>query len=146
MSNPLIAQGSLNRLLASVTWSQFSALNVTPSYLGKDGIRLALEGEVTTFIKTLTGQVTSQEPYQAIRLTMHLLKTQPLAALYKTQMETSALLGNGVVRPDSSSLPAYDISNCAILSLTELNFSGADAGFAVEIGGTYYINSSLFNA
>ncbi|MGH8321583.1 MAG: hypothetical protein ACRESI_06485 [Gammaproteobacteria bacterium] len=145
MSNPLITQGTLNRLRASVVWNDFSNLNVVASYLGKDGIRLKLDGESTVFINTMTGAVTSPEPYQMITLTMHLLKTQPLAALYKAQMENLALLGNGVVRPDSAALPAYDIVNCAIESVAELNFSGADAGFAVDIKGYYLVNSSLYN-
>ena len=146
MANPLIVQGSLNRLRASVVWNDFPSLNVTASYLGKDGITLALDGESTAFINTMTGAVTSPEPYQMITLTLNLLKTQGLAGLYKSQVETSALLGNGVVRPDSLALPAYDITNCAIESVRELKFSGEDAGFAVTVKGYYLVNSSLFDS
>ncbi len=146
MANPLITQGTLNRLRASVIWNDNPNLNVTASYLGKDGIRLALDGESTMFINTLTGAVTSPEPYQMITLTIHLLKTQALSSQYKSQMETSALLGNGVVRPDSVALPAYDIVNCAIESVRELNFSGADAEFAVTVKGYYLVNSSLYDS
>lgn len=145
MANPLVTQGSLNRLRASVTWPSFPVLNVTANYLGKDGIRLMLEGESVIYINTMVGAVTSPEPYQLIRMTMHLLKTQPLASQYKAQMENNALLGNGVVRPDSLALPAYDIVNCAINSIAELNFSGADAGFAVDIRGYYLVNNSLYD-
>lgn len=146
MANPLVTQGSLNRIRASVIWNSNPTLNVTSSYLGKDGVRLALDGETVAYIGTMTGAVTSPEPYQMIRLTMHLLKTQGLAALYKAQMENNALLGDGVVRPDSLALPAYDIVNCAIESVPELNFSGNDAGFAVNIKGYYLVNSSLYDA
>jgi len=144
--NPLINLGSLNRLRASVIWNSNPSLNVTASYLGKDGIRLALDGESTAFINTMTGAVTSPEPYQMITLTVHLLKTQALASQYKAQMENNALLGNGVVRPDSVALPAYDIVNCAIESVRELNFSGMDAEFAVTVKGYYLVNSSLFDS
>lgn len=146
MSSPLILLGSLNRLRASVVWNDFPSLNVTASYLGKDGISLALDGESTAFINTMTGAVTSPEPYQMITLTLNLLKTQGLAGLYKSQVETSALLGNGVVRPDSVALPAYDITNCAIESVRELKFSGEDAGFAVTVKGYYLVNSSLYDS
>jgi hypothetical protein len=146
MANPLIVQGSLNRLRASVVWNDFPSLNVTASYLGKDGISLALDGESTAFINTMTGAVTSPEPYQMITLTLNLLKTQGLAGLYKSQVETSALLGNGVVRPDSVALPAYDITNCAIESVRELKFSGEDAGYAVTVKGYYLVNSSLYDS
>lgn len=146
MANPLITQGTLNRLRASVVWPDNPSLNVTASYLGKEGIRLALDGMATTFINTMTGAVTSPEPYQMITLTIHLLKTQGLAGLYKKQQETNSLLGNGTVRPDTSSLPPYGITNCAIESVTELNFSGADAGFAVTIRGYYLVNQDLYDS
>ena len=87
MANPLVAQGTLNRILGSVVWPSFSALNVTSSFLGKQGIRLALEGESTLFIPTMTGAVTSPEPYMMIGLTINLLKTQSLAAQYKSQLK-----------------------------------------------------------
>lgn len=144
-TNPLVAQGTLNRLRASVTWPNFPQLNVTASYLGKMGIRLALEGESTLFIPTMTGAVTSPEPYMAVTVTIHLLKTQQLAALYKAQMEASALIGDGTVRPDASTLPPYQITNCAIESVRELNFGGDDAEFAVAVKGYYLINNNLWS-
>ena len=143
--NPLIVQGTLNRLIGSVVWTSVPDLNVTAPYLGKEGIRLALEGESTVFLPTMTGAVTSQEPYLMIGLTLHLLKTQPLANAYKRQMESNAQLGDGTVRPDSVTLDPYPIVNCAIQSVRELNFSGDDAGFAVTIRGYYWINSGLWN-
>lgn len=145
MSNPLIQQGTLNRLRASVVWPGYPALNVTASYLGKDGISLALDGQSTTFINTMVGAVTSPEPYQMITLSINLLKTQGLAGQYKSQMESNALLGNGVVRPDTTALPSYDIVNCAIENVRELKFSGEDAGFMVTVRGYYIVNSDLWN-
>lgn len=44
-TNPLIPQGTLNRVRASVVWPSFPNLNVTASYLGRMGIRLSLDGE-----------------------------------------------------------------------------------------------------
>jgi len=146
MANPLVEQGSLNRLRASVTWPDNPSLNVTASFLGKEGVGLALEGDSVTYLPTLTGAVTSPEPYQMISCTIHLLKTQGLANLYKSQMESDAIIGNGVVRADTKSLGAYDIVNCSIASVRELDFSGADAGFAVTIRGYYRINDTLWNA
>ena len=143
--NPLVNLGTLNRLLGSVVWTSNPSLNVTASYLGKEGIRLALEGESTVFLPTMVGAVTSQEPYLMIGLTLHLLKTQPLANAYKAAMETNAQIGDGTVRPDSKALSPYEIVNCAIQSVRELNFSGDDAGYAVTLRGYYWINSGLWN-
>ena len=148
MANTNVPQGTLNRLKASVVWDGFPQLNVTPPFLGKEMIRLAFEGDITTQIKTSTGVVTSPEPYQMITLTMHLLKTQALAPLYKAQIEASSLLGSGTVWPDVQTglgLTNYQISNCSIMGVRELAFDGADAGWAVTIGGQYFINANLWN-
>lgn len=145
MTNPLIAQGTLNRLRGSVVWEGFPALNVTAPFLGKEGIRLALEGEATTFINTMTGAVTSPEPYMTVSMTLNLLKTQQLGNLYKAQMEVSSLLGAGTVRSDSAILSPYSLINCSIQSVRELDFSGADAGYVVNVKGYYNINQALWN-
>lgn len=148
MANPRIPQGSLNRLKASVVWNDNPDLNVTPPYLGAAGIRLGLDGGTTVFLPSLTGAVTSPEPYQMITLAIALLKTQQLCDLYRTRMESNALIGDGMVYPDvplsEGGLGAFQIVNCAIESVRELNFSGTDAGFEVSIRGYWLINSFLW--
>lgn len=146
--NPLVAQGSLNRVVASITIPSFPILNVTASYLGREGIRLALEGEANRRLPTMTGVVNSPEVFQDARVTVNLLKTQPLSDLFKTQMETDVRIGDITVRPDvpvgSGGLSPYAFSNCTIQSLRELNFAGEDAGWVIELRGIYYINADLF--
>ena len=143
--NPLVDQGTINRLIASVTWTSFPALNVTAPYLAPEAIRLGFAGESTLFINTLTGVITSPEPYLMIDMQMHLLMSQPLCNAYKAQMELSALLGDGVVRPVTTTLGPYQIVNCAIQGVTELDFSGRTANYIVRIRGAYYTNSALWN-
>lgn len=147
MPNPLVPQGTLNRLKASILLNSFPALNITPPFLGREAIRLAFEGAATTFINTMTGAVTSPEPYQKATITANLLKTQGLADAWKQQYESSSLLGDLTVRPDvtSGGIGPYPITNCAIQDLRELNFAGEDAGWIITIGGYYLINSTLFN-
>ena len=145
MSNPQIPQGTLNRLVASVVIPAVPALNVTPSFLNKEGIRLAFDGESTKFLPTMTGAVTSPEPYVMVTVTINLLKTQALANAYEQQRQTQSLIGNIVVRPDTTALAPYDITNCAIESVRELAFSGEDAGYAVTIRGYYLVNQSLWD-
>jgi hypothetical protein len=143
-SNPLIDQGTLNRLISSVVVDSDPGLNVTPPYLGKEGVSIALEGETTTFINTMTGAVTSPEPYQVVSVTINLLRTQNLAAVYKAQMELLATIGGITVYPDTTTLPTYSFINCAIQSVRELKINGEDAGWVVNIKGYYLINSSLW--
>lgn len=144
--NPLVAQGSLNRVKASVTWIDFPELNVTAAFLGRDGVSLGLEGNSTAFLPTLTGAVTSPEAYMMVGLTIHLLKPQSLCALYVTQVQASALLGNGTVRPDVTlGLQPFDIVNCAIESFREMRFNGTDDGLIVMVRGYWIVNNDLWN-
>lgn len=146
MSNPNIALGTINRLLASLIWDQFPVLNVTPSYLAPEAIDMTLEGVMTTMLPTMTGFVTSPEPWMPMRMVVHLVRSQSLAAAYKAQWEASTLIGSGTVRPDvpQANLPPFLIDNVAITNLNTLNFSGREAGFVVTMMGQYQINANLW--
>ena len=144
MALVLVPQGTLNRTLASLSVTNFPQLNITAGYVGKAGLHLLFQGTANTYIDTMTGAVTSPEPYQRCMVTAHLLKTQGLAALYEAQRLSSVLLGDVVARGDAFTLPSYALTNSAIENVRELDFSGADAGYIVEIAAYYTINASLF--
>jgi len=143
--NPLIAHGTLNRIRGAMSVTNIPALNVTASYLGKEGISLALDGEATTFIPTLTGQVQSGEPFMAVVITVHLLKTQGLAAQYKSQMESTTFLGDINITPDATTLPQYTITNCAIAGVSAMAMNGMESDMTVTIKGYYVINNALWS-
>lgn len=143
--NPLIDQGVLNRILGSVTWTNFPALNVTAPFLDKDGINLRLEGDASLQHGTMTGIVQSPEPYMPISVVVALLRTQALSNAYKTQMEAYSVLGPGTVYPDvSSGLTPYSLNNMSIQSVGELLFNGTTPIYAVTLRGYYIVNNSLF--
>jgi hypothetical protein len=141
----MIPQGTLNRLRGSVNFVSNSQLNVTAPYLGKAGISLALEGESTLMIPTMSGTVTSPEPYMMASCVINLLKTQNLAAVFKAQMENTTLVGDFVVTPDTPTLPTYYINNAAIESIKEMPINGEDAGFVITLKGYYIVNNALWN-
>jgi hypothetical protein len=143
--NPLISLGSLNRLRGSVVIPNLPSLNVTASYLGRSGIGLSLEGDSTGMIPAMTGAVTSPEPYMMVNVTIALLRTQTLAAQYKTQLELNSLIGPFTVIPDASVHPNYGVDNAAIQSVREMSFAGEDPVWMVTLRGTYYTNSTLWN-
>src|ERR1017187_46116 len=146
MANPNIPQGTINRLQASIVWHDFPSLNITPSFLAPEGIDMTLEGTMTTMMPTMTGIVSSPEPWMMMRLVVHLVRAQSLAASYKEQWELSSLIGEGTVRPDviSSVLPPFSVGNVAITNVNALNFSGRDVGFVITLMGAYNINSNLW--
>lgn len=143
--NPLVSQGTLNRVRGSVIVPNFPGLTITAPFLGKAGISLGLEGESTTYIPTQTGAVTSPEPYMMASVRIALLKTQNIAAQYKSQMENTTLIGDITVITDATTLPNYSIVNCSIENVAELSFSGDDAVFMVTLKGYYIINNAMWN-
>lgn len=144
-SAPITAQGSLNRLRASVQFAQNQQLNVVSSNLGKQGLIARPISESSVLIPTLTGGVTSPEPYQMYEVTIHLLRTQGLATAYKNQVETLCDVGDITVKSDSSNQADYQISNCTIVNGSNPSFNGTDPDFQVVLHGVYLINNSLYS-
>jgi len=146
MSNPQVVQGTLNRLLANVVYADYPQLNVTAPYLSKEAISLAFDGDTSLLINTLTGAVTSPEPYIFGTVTMHLLRTQALADAYKTQIEVNTTMGSVTIYPDSVTLSPFELNNCVLQSIQEVAFDGQQAGLIVRLRGVYSINADLYAA
>jgi len=146
MANPQVVQGTLNRLLASVVYSDFAALNITSPYLAKEAISLGFEGDTSLLLGTLTGAITSPAPYIFANVTMHLLRTQALGDAYKAQIETNTTLGSVTIYPDTTALAPFQLNTCVLSSIQEVAFDGTQAGLIVRLRGVYSINSTMFNA
>ncbi len=144
-ANPLIAQGQLNKLRASLVFPDHPELNVTGSFLGVGGISMALEGQATRLLPTMTGTVPSPEPYMLGSIRVNLIRSQSLANAYKAQLELNSILGNATVYPDAISLGTYSFFNEAIQSVDNLIFNGTDAGWIIVLQGYYPINSDMYN-
>lgn len=145
MGNPLISQGTLNRIRASVVWTDYPALTVTAPYLDRDGVSLRLEGEASAQHGTMTGLVQSPEPYMPVSVVIALLKTQSLSNQYKLQMELNSVIGDGVVWPDvSTGLGQYQLENMSIQSVGDQLYNGTTPIWACTLRGFYIINNALF--
>ena len=148
MANPLVPQGTLNRLLNSITFVSNPGLNITASYLVKEQTTMNFDGVATTPIDTATGYVPSPEPYQRITLACHLVKSMALVQAWKNQIEFSTLIGNFVVWPDvppGIGLQPYQISSGVISTVNPIRMDGTSADWALMLHGLYYINSSIWN-
>lgn len=144
MTNPLIPQGTLNRLRGAVGVIDNPQLNVAASNLGTEGISLARDNDASAYLPTLTGNVPSGAPYQTMTVSIHLLKTQNLAALWELQLLNNSTIGDLSVVTDADTLPDFPLVNCTIKQVSELSFNGSSAGYMVTVQGTYYINAELF--
>lgn len=144
MANPLVPQGFLNRVRGAVSITDVPALNVTASYLGKDGISMRPDGPATDILPTMTGTVGSQVPYQQVTLTVHMLRTQGLAASYQQRFTTDTALGEVVVTPDATTFGNFTVLNAYLVNFNELPFTGMDAGYVVTISGYLITNDNMW--
>ena len=143
---PLVSQGNINRLLGHLVVVQYPELNVTASFLGREGIGISFRGPATTRIGTMTGGVNSVEPYRESIVKVHLIKSQGLANIWKGVEESNTILGPVVIYPDVSTgiLQPYAFDNCSLDGLDSLTVNGMDAGYMLTLGGFYYINASAW--
>ncbi|HBY0037185.1 TPA: hypothetical protein MIM82_01005 [Klebsiella pneumoniae] len=144
MANPLVPQGFLNRVRGALSVTDTPALNVSASYLAKDGISLRPDGPATDITPTMTGTVGSQAPYQQVTLTVHLLKTQGLGESYRQRFLTDTSLGEIVVTPDATTFGNITLLNCYLVNFNELAFSGMEPAFVVTIGGYMVTNDNMW--
>lgn len=144
MANQLVPQGFLNRVRGAVSVTDVPALNVTASYLGKDGISMRPDGPATDILPTMTGTVGSQVPYQQVTLTVHMLRTQGLAASYQQRFATDTALGEVVVTPDATTFGNFTLLNCYLINFNEMPLNGMDAGYVVTISGYLITNDNMW--
>lgn len=142
--NPLIQQGTLNRIRGSVVYADNPTLNVTAPFLSKECISIAFEGDAGMLIPTLTGGVTSPEPYQMATITINLVRSQALADVYKQQIEDNVNVGDVSVIPDTPTLSEYQINNCVLKGVRDVTFDGTQAGYVVMLQGIYVTNNGLW--
>lgn len=147
--NPLVPLGTLNRIRASVTFPSYPQLNVTSSFLGKNGVSMRPKGKRTMQLEQMTGAVQSPEPYVPYDIEINLVRTTQLVGLWQLQEQLSTLIGDMTIRPDVSGngvLGLYDLANGAIDDIGELRFAGQDAGYILMITAYYEINSNLWSS
>lgn len=143
-TNPLILQGTLNRVRCSIALASLPALNITSSYMTERFADLDLPGEFSALIPTGTGAVTSPEPYIIGTISVGLLRTQSLAAAWLAQAQILADIGNVTVHSDAAPFPRATLGNC-VFGLNPGAFDGKSPEVRITIRGVYYVNNELWN-
>lgn len=144
-TNPLVSQGTLNRVRCSVIVPNFSSLNITAAYMGKSFASIDFEGAFDEQIETGTGAVTSPEPYVMATISVGLLRTQSLAVAWLNQAQTSSDLGTIIIHSDTAAFPAISLRSSVIRSLEPGAFDGMDPVARLTLRGVYDINNNLWN-
>jgi len=144
MANPNVPQGNINKLIASVNFPGNSGLNITPSYLGKEGIHVSFNGKITENLPTQTGIVPSPEPYVPVTMRLSLLRSQAFSDQWKQTYESNSYLGDFTVWPDSTTISPLQIQNASITGVGDMAYNGTDPTFMVTVEGSYPVNQALY--
>lgn len=144
-TNPMVAQGVLNRLRASIVCSNNGALNITAPYLGKNMVRVAFEGNSVEQFQTATGLVNSPEPYVQVTVTAALLRTQQLAGAWFNQMLTNSKIGSMQIHSDTSTFPVMSLYNMVIRSIDPGPYDGSGPDVNLTLHGLMYVNNDLWS-
>jgi hypothetical protein len=145
-TNPLIPQGGpISRVRVNIVFGSFSNMNVTASNLGPSFATIAFNDPFTTQIKTATGIINSPEPYVMGSITFGLLRTQPLAGIWLTQIQATTILGASTIHSDTSAFGPISLAHTAITAFNPTAFDGRDATIAVTLMGVYYVNNNLWS-
>lgn len=145
MANPLISQGTLNRIRCSIIIPDFSSLNITSAYMGKNFATITFGGDFTTQIETATGVVNSPEPYVMTTVSVGILRTQSLASAWFSQLQDSTILGTVTIHSDTSAFPAISLVETSATGFNPGAYDGADPVSALTLRGVFYTNNSLWN-
>lgn len=145
-TNPMIAQGTLNRVRTSVVIPGNTALNVSASNMGKQMARTTVEGNISDLIATATGGVESDEPYVFVTVSISLLRTQALGQAWVNQMLATGGIGSVTLYSDTAMLDALNLNSTVIQSVDFGAWDGTDPVTRVTLRGIWNVNNNLWSA
>lgn len=142
-TNPLIAQGTLNRVRVHIVVPSYPTLNITPENMSKAFASINFEGAFTDQIETATGVVTSPEPYVMGTVTCGVLRTQSLGAAWLAQAQNTTVLGLITIHSDSAAWPSISLLQTKY-TLDPGAYDGKEGIVRISFRGVYTINNSLW--
>lgn len=144
MANPRVAFGAINRILASVIVPRYPSLSARSAQLGKAGISISFDGEITDVLPTMTGVVNSPAPYIMASVSVSIAKNTPLMAAYFAQVQVNSLIGDVTVIPDTNAAGRFLVMNASIATQPSMSFAGDEGENVFVLKGAVPINSVLF--
>lgn len=145
MTNPLVAQGTLNRVRCSVIVPGDTALNIDSSYMGKSFATITFDGSFAGQIETGTGVVNSPEPYVMSTISVGLLRTQALSNAWLVQSKKNSDIGQVIIHSDSAAFTPISLATCVINMIEPGVYDGTDPVVKLAIKGVFYLNEDLWN-
>ncbi len=145
MANPLVSQGTLNRVRCSVIIPDDTALNIDSSYMGKSFATISFDGSFSGQIETGTGVVNSPEPYVMGNVSVGLLRTQALSNAWLAQAKKNTSIGQVIIHSDSAAFPSIPLSTCVIGSIEPGAYDGTDPIVKLTLRGVFHLNEDMWN-
>lgn len=144
MPAPLVPQGNLNKVRASIVVSGNNALSINSSFLGKDMIDVQL-GDSSELIGTATGAVVSPNPYAMATISVHLLKTNGAANRWLTQAKSDCNIGQVSVHSDTSAFDSIEVEQCILKNINPGKLNGTEPTLVLMLEGVVPLNSTLWD-
>lgn len=145
-ANPMIVQGTLNRVLASVIVPSIPTLNITSSNMGKNLLSMEFDEDFTAQIGTATGVVNSPAPYVMSTVNISLLRSQSLSDAWINQSVSTAIIGQIIIVSDTSTFSKKTLNNTSIIKITPGRMDGTDPIVELHLRGVFYLNNNLWSA
>lgn len=145
MANPLVAQGTLNRVRCSIIVPSDTSLNIETSYMGKSFASISFDGPFAGQIETGTGVVNSPEPYVMGNVSVGLLRTQSLSTLWMNQSKKNSDIGQVIIHSDSAAFAPISLASCVINMIEPGVYDGTDPVVKLAIKGVFYLNEDMWN-
>ena len=145
MANPLIAQGTLNRVRCHIVVPSLTGLNITASYMVKNFATVSFDDNFVDQMPTGTGVVNSPVPYVMATISVGLIRSQSLAQSWLTQAQATSVLGNVTIYSDTAAWDPVQLSETAISHIQPGPYDGMDPTVSLTLRGVYYVNNDLWN-
>ncbi len=143
--NPLVTQGTLNRVRCHIVVANNPALNITSSYMGRRLATIRFEDAFADQIGTGTGVVNSPVPYVMAAIEASLLRTTSLADAWLAQSQNQSRIGPITIHSDTAAFSAIQIDNVVIRDLQPGVYDGTDPVSMLTLRGIYYVNNALWS-
>ncbi len=143
-TNPMVPQGTLNRVRASVIVPNYSSLNINSSHMSKKFVTVTFDEDFADQPETAVGIVNSPKPYVMATVNVGILRTQALAASWLAQAQQDTQIGRVIVHSDTNAFPQIHVHNCSLLKSEPGPYDGMDPTVDLTIRGVFYPNNYVW--
>lgn len=131
----------ISKSFVKAVYSDAQSLNLIPSDLGAEMIRVAYETEAVRRLPTAVGTVAAAEIYQPARISIQVLKTSPAGKIYVDRVRSNGvILGTLTIYDDSNVAHTYEQLS---MNVTGFTADTSEPHYSIEVMGNVAVNKDL---